>query len=1106
MFFALAVHAQTAGEIAGIVTDATGAVVPGATVTVTNQATSATRTTTTNEAGIYSFPSLIPGVYEIKVEMQGFRTLVQRDIRLEVQQIARINVTLEVGDVTESVEVRGGAILLDTDSATTGTVIEQKRIVDLPLNGRNFLQLVSLSPNVTYGFAMPGQVAGRQGGDRGNQNISVSGMRGTWNHYTLDGIENTDVNFNLYIMLPSVDALQEFKVQSGVYPAEFGRAASQINVSTKPGTNEFHGAVYEFLRNDKLDARQYDFIGTTPSKAPFKWNQYGFVLGGPVWIPKIYNGRNRLFFMSNFEGFRERRTTFGTYTTPTVAMRNGDFSYRAADLYDPFTRTTTGGQRTATPFPGKQIPRNRFDPISLKLLEFWPEPNIQTTLLRDNLQQAQPRRIDKDQFNLRMDLNESSNSQWFGRYSWVDETSFTSGLKLNGTVLATNAWQGMLSNTRVLSPTKVNELRIGWTQFYNSIQRELAGQRNVVDELGIPGLTTPDPTTWGIPRVTALVGVSGFGDEASGPFIVDNAVFQITENFSWIRGKHSFRFGGEYRWDNYPQKGNEFSRGSLEFNGQYTANPATLAGGDSTADLLLGTLSRAEAAIALAEADYVANNFALYLDDTFRVTPKLTLHLGMRYELFQPYYDRLENMVNIVAPHLIWASNVPDLNLHPVLVRAGTGDFYEGKAFRYPGILTARDGRLGKRLIHTDTNNLAPRFGIAYSPSSKWSFRTGFGVFYSAESGNSRFDMNRGLGGRVSRPADPQFPDIFYSNFLTAATIPWVLPPRPFLWGVKPNTVTSYSMQYLFNIQRELTRDMSLEIGYSGAQHRKLQALQNTNFPVPGATAYATRAPFPEYSVLQTVHSEGTGNYNALSGKLTRRFSAGLTALISYTWSKALDSASAIRGNYADIFPQDSRCLRCDYGYSAYNTPHRFVTSALWELPFGKGRRWANTGGVVNQILGGWQLGSIITIQSGRPLNTQAGWDAPGTGTFGDWRLHATGQDPYLPEGQRSTNQWFNVRAFRELAAGELGNMSRNRLQGPTTLQWDFSTHKEFFIREGHRLQFRFEAFNFPNHPSWGNPNVNWNSRTSTPQPAFGTIRGTAYNMRELQFGLKYVF
>jgi hypothetical protein len=1096
------VFAQTAGEIAGIVTDATGALIPGAMVTVTNQGTNAIRTTTSNDAGIYTFPSLIPGVYEVKVEMQGFRTVVRRDIQLEVQQVARINIAMEVGQVTESIEVSGSSVLLDTDSATTGTVIEQERIVELPLNGRNFLQLVSLSPNVTYGFATPGQTGGRQGGDRSNQNISVSGMRGTWNHYTLDGIENTDVNFNLYVLLPSVDALQEFKVQTGVYPAEFGRAASQINVSTKPGSNAFHGTAYEFLRNDKLDARQYDFLPTRPRKQPFKWNQYGFTLGGPVWIPKVFNGHDRLFFMSNFEGFRERRTTNGIYTTPTIAMRNGDFSHRT--VIDPTTRQ---------PFPGNRIPTSRFDPVSLKLLEFWPEPNVNTSAVppRDNVQQTQPSRIDKDQFTVRIDFNESSNSQWFGRYSWTDEGTFTSGIKLNGTRLSTNAWQAMISNTRVLSATKVNEFRMGWNQFMNQIGRELAGVRNVVDELGIPGLTAPDEASWGIPRITALIdNLSGFGDDSSGPFTVDDGILQIIDNFSWVQGKHSLRFGGEYRYDQYPQGGNEFARGSFEFNGQFS--------GDSAADLLLGALSKAESSIALASADFVADNASLYIDDTYRISPKLTLNFGLRWELFQPYYDKSENQVNIVAPLLANIPNVPDLSLHPVLVRTGSGDFYEGKDFRYPGIQVARDGRFGKRLMETDYNNFAPRFGIAYSPSENWSFRTGFGVFYSAESGNSRFDMNRGLGGRVSRQADtpPNPPNITFDNFLTAAAKPWILPPAPFLWGVKPNVRTTYTMQYLFDIQRKLGSNMSLEVGFSGAQHRKLQALQNTNAPIPGTTSYASRAPFPEYGVLQVVHSEATGNYNALGTKLTRRMSAGVTALVSYTWSKALDSASAIRGNSDDIFPQDTRCLGCDYGYSAFNTPHRFVTSALWELPFGKGKSIANVSGIANHIIGGWQLGSIITIQSGRPLNMTSGWDAPGTATYGNWRVNATGQEPYLAEGQRSSNQWFNTSGFTSAPLGGFGNISRNRLMGPTTVQWDFSTHKEFVIRESHRLQFRFEAFNFPNHPNLGNPNVTWGTRPAAtaapgtvamvPSSSFGTIRSTASRMRELQFGLKYVF
>jgi hypothetical protein len=1105
----LPLYGQTLGEIVGEVKDTTGAVVPGATVTATNVATNASRTASTNEAGLYAFPALVPGMYRVRVEMRGFKPVTRSDIELQVQQTARIDFTLEVGQLSEAVEVTGAAALMTTENATVGTVIENRRIVELPLNGRNFLQLVSLSPNVTYGFATPGQTSGRQGGTRSDQNISLSGMRGSWNHYTLDGIENTDVNFNLYILLPSIDVLQEFKVQSGIYPAEFGRAAGQINVSTKPGGNEFHGALFEFLRNEKMDARPYDFLPTRPPKTPFKWNQYGFGLGGPVWIPKIYNGKNRLFFMSNYEAYRDRKMFQSLYTTPTVAMRGGDFSYAlpSNQLYDPATRAVVNGQLTANPFPNNQIPKTRFHPTSLKLLEFWPEPNINTSVLSNNFQQAQPRTIDKDQFTQRIDFNESSNSQWFGRYSWTDETTFNTGLKLNGTTLYTRGRQYMLSNMRVLSPTKVNEFRIGVNSFYNLIGLELSGKRDVIKELGIPGLLTQDPITWGIPRITSLVGVSGFGNDSSGPFAINDAIFQATDNFSWIRGKHSLRFGGEIRRDRYNQKGNEFARGSFEFNGQYTSNPFTRRGGDSTADLLLGTMSKAEAAIALAFSQFRATSIYLYIDDTWRAAPKLTINIGLRYELTPPFWDRSQNEVSVHTPYLMKnVANVPDLSLHPVLVRAGKGEFYEGKSFRYPNVQVARDGRLGDRLIRTDYTNWAPRLGIAYSPTPKWTVRTGAGIFYSVESGNSRFDLNRGMGGRAARQANPDITDVTYDNFLSSAIFPVPLP-TPFLWSVKYNVHNTYSILYMFNIQRELGSQSVLEVGYNGSVSRHLQGLQNTNQPVPsGSGTYASRAPFPEYGVIQTVQSEGMGSYNGLGLKLTRRMSAGLTYLASYTWSKALDTGSAIRGTNQDIFPQDSYCLRCDKGYSAFNTPHRFVTSVLYELPFGKGKPMANMGGLVNQIVGGWQVGSIILAQNGRPLNLQPGWDIPGTGLYGENRLNVTGQDPYLPKGQRSSNQWFNAGAFTPPPPGNFGNMSRNRLMGPTTISWDFSTLKNFPIRERQQLQFRFEAFNFPNHPNLGGPNINWGSRDpAKPGPNFGTIRSMG-TMRELQFALKFVF
>src|SRR5215475_10875313 len=358
---------QTSGEITGLVTDPSGAAVAGATVTVANKATGATRKVVTSSEGLYAFPSLLPGVYELKIEHQGFKTAVLDNITLEVQQAARRDVTMEVGAVGETVTVTSAGALLNAENATVGTVIENKRIVDLPLNGRNFLQLVSTAPNVSFGFNNAGQSGSRQGGTRAQQNISIAGQRSYFNRFTIDGVENTDVNFNTPVVLPSIDALQEFKVQTGIYPAEFGRATNQVNISTKSGTREYHGVLFEFLRNNALDAQSYDFNGTRPKgtpTAPLKWNQYGFTLGGPVWLPKKlfgplgYENRERIFFMTNFEGFRERRTGLGRFNLPPTAWRSGDFSQLSNPIFDPLTRQQ---------FPGNIIPKNRLHPTSLKL-------------------------------------------------------------------------------------------------------------------------------------------------------------------------------------------------------------------------------------------------------------------------------------------------------------------------------------------------------------------------------------------------------------------------------------------------------------------------------------------------------------------------------------------------------------------------------------------------------------------------------------------------------------------------------------------------------------------------------------------------------------------
>src|SRR6266851_2054621 len=708
------VLAQTGGSITGEVKDQSGAVAPNAAVTVTNSKTNVARSTATNSAGIYSFPDLTPGTYQVKVAAPGFETVVKTNIELQVQQTARVDFSLSVGQTTNTVEVSASGALLSTENATVGTLIEEKRISELPLNGRNFFSLVALAPNVTFGFTPAQQASGRLGGSRAGVTMSLSGARATWANYTLDGITNTDVDFNTYILLPSVEALQEFKVQSGIYPAEFGREAGQVNVSTKPGTNEYHGTVFEFLRNDVLDARAYDFNSSTrsatnpsPASQPYRQNQYGFTLGGPIQIPKLFNGKNRLFFMSNFEGFRSRQATTAFATTMTAEMRNGDFSAIPTVLQDPLTRMGTPPNVTTMAYQGNRVTSNRIEKTSLFLMKFFPLPNqpVLPGTPNRNYQYTINTPIDKDQFNQRIDFNQNPNSQWFGRYSWTDELTVMPGLTTDGQTLYTRASQWVLSNVHIFAPNKVNEARFGYNSLFNNITQQLAGIENVDEELGVPVKIT-DKNSWGIPNIVLGNNLSSFGNPTSSPFQINDKVFQGVDNFSWVIGKHSLRIGGEYRYNEFPQVGNEFPRGQFFFPGNYTqTNSVTNAqsGGYSGADFLLGWTTRADIAVALAQADYRSSEWAGYIDDTWKVRPHLTISAGLRWEVEQPLLDKLGNEVSIqLNQPLPYTANVQTNG--PVLVRAGSGNFYDGLDFRYvpnqagaPQIMTARDGRLGAR-------------------------------------------------------------------------------------------------------------------------------------------------------------------------------------------------------------------------------------------------------------------------------------------------------------------------------------------------------------------------------------------------------------------------
>jgi carboxypeptidase family protein len=1100
--------AQTLGTITGEVKDSSGAVIPGATVTVTNTATNATRTTVSNAVGLYDVPALPPGPYTVKSEIDGFKPG-SRNVELQVQQTLRVDFALELATVSESLIVTGVSPLVETSNATVGTVIENRRIVELPLNGRNYLQLVALSPNVSAEFAGPGQAGDRQGGSRANQQLSISGQRREFNNYTLDGVDNTDVNFNTYIFLPSVDALEEFKVQTGVYSAEFGRSASQVNVVTKSGTNRLHGTAFEFHRDDALDARPYSFTAAQAAakKAPFKWDQYGYTAGGPVW-------KNHLFFMSNFEGYRDRKQFQNPYSVPSTAMRNGNFSELLASLgavnpqtgqptgiiVDPTQCTVVGTARTCAPFPGNTIPASRIHAISKKLLEFYPEPNGGISSLVNNYLSLQDRVIDKYQYTQRIDLVQSSRSAWMGRYSYGKENEVTPALKLNGTKLDNRVHQVVAGNTWTVSSTLVNEFRFGFNYFFNTFGRELAFERDVIKELNIPGISLNPPEAWGIPSIS-ITGFSGFGDSTEGPYTNRNRALEFNDNVSWIRGRHSFKAGGTIRYDMYNQVGNQFARGNFQFQ--------PIATGYAFADFLLGYTQQDESAVALAVTKFRALSHAYYFTDTWKIRSNMTFDLGLRYEYIPPWLDKNGTLMNADIPCHDTTPNVQNRACHPTLVRIGSGDVYEGTVLRFaPNIQVARDGRLGDRLIFDDKKNFAPRVGWAWNPNTKWSYRAGTGIFYMQDTGNPRFDMARNLSGRRRDNTLLLTPDLTldapFRGGVGAANDCGVAPPlvcltNHYVLGNMPNRKTPYMWQYLFNVQRELDSATALEIGYLGSRSYRLERMFDWNETIPGVLGSAqSRKPYPEFTKVQEIGNVAEARYNSLAVKVTRRLQDGLSVLAGYTLSKSTDSGSGIRVLNGDtLFPQNSFCLECEWAPSIFDVRHRFVSSILYELPFGAGKRFAQTGAGA-AILGGWQISTIISKSSGFPRNVLVGTDRSNT-AGGQDRPNATGEDPNLPSGQRTIERWFNTNAYVVQPLGTFGDVGRNTVVGPGIFNFDGSIIRNFRVASK-TLQFRIEVFNLFNQPVWNDPN------TTLTSPLYGTINSTRKPMLETQLGLKFVF
>ena len=1102
---------QTSGEITGKVIDSSGAVVPAATVTITNVATSQVRQIETNDTGNFTVPFLPPGTYRVQVEKQGFKTSSRSGIRLQVADSLRLDFSIELGSVSEAVEVQAVAPLLTTENGTVGTVIDNKRIVELPLNGRNYLQMVALSPNVSAEQGAGGEASARKGGTRTEKSLSVAGARNQFNHYTLDGLENTDMSYNLYALQPSIDALQEFKIETGVYSAEFGRGAVQINVATRGGQNALHGTAFEFVRSDVFDAREYKQVG---DKNPFLRNQFGFTLGGRII-------RDKLFFMSNFETLREEKTLQGLANVAPDRMRAGDFSASGRTIYDPATRTystdAAGNVRavSAQPFPDNVIPANRFNPISVKLLEFFPRATRPGDNILGNFVRQRQRPITWEQFNQRLDYLQNQKSTWYGRFSWSDEDyKEIASFEDQEANILTRTKQALLSNILSLGTSVVNEFRFGYTQFNNDQKRFYAGVRDVTGELGIVGLSSPVELSYGTPSIGLGLGLSGFGEQGNGPFVGRTSIFQWIDNMSVIRGKHSLRFGGEFRRDRYNETGNAFTRGSFGFDVNATQDPARRGvTGHPFADYLLGEVFTPTKARAFSNGLFRALVFSLYFQDTWKITPKLTAELGLRYENTPPYHDKYRGIMNVIIydSGVYNGALVPNARV-PVMIRPGEGDFHEGLPFHFhDGIpTTTGDDLLGPETVKRDNNDFAPRISLAYRPSEAWTVRTGFGVFYVQDIVEARFDLSRNVGGRSQFTADSERPNSNLSDpwrFEGGTCQNWSGPCQgpTFTLANNTNRRTPYMLQWLFNVQRQLGANTVVEAGYIGNGGHKLELLRVWNQPVlrtgPGdSRSLAQRSPFPAYGLIQTLDNHGNSSYHGLALKATRRFSNGLTYLAGFTWSKAMDQGSSVRNNTGENqFATDNYNLRREHSLSQFHNGHRFVTSVLYELPFGKGKPFLSDSRIGSAIAGGWQIGSIVTLSDGTPINVGQIGDPLQIGTPNV--PDATGISP-IP-ANRSPDNFWNIAAFNASDPSLLyrfGNTGRNLLTTPGLRQWDFSLMKEIAVREGHRIEFRFEAFNMPNHPNYLAP------AADVRQPAtFGKITA-ARTMRELQFALKYNF
>jgi hypothetical protein len=1108
--------AQATATLNGVVKDSSGAVIPKAIVTLHNTETGTRRESFTNESGLYVFVSVPPGEYSLAVTKAGFAAATQ-GLHVVVNQASTQDFTLKVGATEQSVTVEASAVNLETANATLGTVVESKAVNDLPLNGRNFTQLLSLTPGVSP-VSVAQNAPGAQAAPLGSFVFpAVSGQSNRSNYFLLDGIDDTDQVFTTYAVAPILDDIQEFKVQSHSDEAQFGGVLGGIiNVVSKSGTNSFHGTVWEFFRNTVLDAK--DPLKGVASK--LEQNQFGANFGGPVILP-FYNGRNKTFFFGSYEGFRRAQPSTGAfYNVPTAAELNGDFSAllqgaNPIQLYNPFTTRpdpANPGSFIRDPFPNNDISSvlNTGAVTLAKAVFPVPQPIINGFNgydLRSNL-------TPQNEYSFRVDENFNPSNSVFFRYTNSDQTRVGTGGIVGETATGeTFGKQYVLSYYHQFNPTAILDAQFGHVDLTNNVGNayENLDPTTVVNNAGlaqsfacgfagaagcsIPGLSIP---------AYATSGATNHG----GTKLTD--IYQWRANFTKVLRKHSFTTGFNIETNSFFVHGGGPSE---TFGAEQTANPeAPTASGDAMASFLIGTTASASRRNTVAPVTG-QRSFGFYFMDKWKVTDKLVVNVGLRYDLMLwPGYgsgsgDPTSQVGNI------------DFNNGTYVIQTNSPDCASaGQAPCVPGGLPQPHVVVSKndRLYSNTHDNIQPRIGIAYSLNDKTVVRASFGMFNDLWAGVMQ--TVQGIGGDWPSIAQILSPALNTSN--QVATVNWQDPlanlgsaglpaPTPFgqvEWYRDPRAKDPYSEQWNFGIQRQLDASTVFTANYVGSQSHRLTVggLYNVaSTPGPGTPAQVTaRQPFPYISPTFYDRSIGNSSYNGLQLSANHRSASGLTYLVSYTWSKSMDVGCSGFFGIESCSVQNPYDIKGDRSVSGFDLTHVLSASATAPLPFGKGRRFANQGGLLNYIVGGWQLNGILTLTSGLPYNVYISSDIPNVGNFAPWsgnvRANQVG-DPNL--SNPSTTEWFNTAAFAPPAPFTFGNSSRNSLRADWFKNLDVSLFKDFPFTEKTSLQFRAEAFNVTNTPTWGIPINDLNNHAQ-----FGLITSTRSTERQLQLSLKLYF